>query len=967
MISTVTGTQWGYKDTNKDGAAVEEWIDSHQLSLVHDSKLPSSFQSARWKQGYNPDLAVVSDTISDLCKKVVLNPVPQSQHRPIGIQVKAAITPNKVPFKRRFNYKKADWNGFKDELEQNVKTIPPEAVNYNSFAEMVKKSARRHIPRGCRARVEYIPGLSDEIAEEYQEYVAMFEADPFSEETSTKGKSVMEHISQERRKTWHALIESTDMSKNSKKAWSTIGKLRGDPKAAPCQPKVTANQVAHQLLLNGRSDRKIRKRTKLNRRKYSQDPGFTRPFNLEELEEGISKLKPGKAVGLDNIATEQIKHFGPEAKKWLLGLYNNCMTTHKLPNIWKKAHVQALLKPGKDPSVPKNYRPISLLSHTYKLFERLILNRLGPAIDEHLIPEQAGFRPGKSTCSQVLNLTQHIENGFEESLVTGVVFFDLSAAYDTVNHRCLLHKILDITKDIRLTELIESMLENRLYFVELGDQRSRWRRLRNGLPQGSVLAPLLFNIYTNDQPSTDGTRCFIYADDLGISAQHADFEVVEERLTKALEELTPYYQANHLRANPSKTQVCAFHLRNREAKRQLQVTWSGTPLENCDHPVYLGVTLDRTLSFKNHVEKTKSKVCSRNNILSKLMGTTWGARPQTIRSTALALCYSAAEYACPVWERSTHAKKVDTALNACCRQITGCLRPTPTDNLYILAGIAPPDIRRQVTSMKERSRQIEDVRHPVFNQTPAANHLKSRKSFLSSVDPLATSAASTRVALWEKRISTHPTATSMALKPQEELPPGADTKWTEWKCLNRLRTGVGRSKVSLQKWGYLDTAEDVTCDCRTALRPCSIYSSVLSWSKCAQQTTLQSTMRMPKNASNNGWSIFDVCGHAKKKKNHELAHDWYTISLATIADAEWLVRFCVVRDRLLPADKHNRLVHVCKRKFPLDYRRGIQGNLACLHVYLFYCVSHKKQAPTNVVPSSKCEFCFADGLYMFKK
>ena len=160
------------------------------------------------------------------------------------------------------------------------------------------------------------------------------------------------------------------------------------------------------------------------------------------------------------------------------------MTTHKLPNIWKKAHVQALLKPGKDPSVPKNYRPISLLSHTYKLFERLILNRLGPAIDEHLIPEQAGFRPGKSTCSQVLNLTQHIENGFEESLVTGVVFVDLSAAYDTVNHRCLLHKILDITKDIRLTELIESMLENRLYFVELGDQRSRWRRLREWPPTG---------------------------------------------------------------------------------------------------------------------------------------------------------------------------------------------------------------------------------------------------------------------------------------------------------------------------------------------------------------------------------------------------------------------------------------------------------------------------------------------------
>ena len=199
------------------------------------------------------------------------------------------------------------------------------------------------------------------------------------------------------------------------------------------------------------------------------------------------------------------------------------MTTHRLPTIWKKAHVTTLLKPGKDPVVPRSYRPIYLLSHTYKLFERLILNRIGLAVEEHVIPEQAGFGPGKSTTSQVLNLTQHIENGFEEGLVTGVVFVDLSAAYDTVNHRCLLHKILETTKDIHLTELIESMLENRLFYVTLGDKKSRWRRTRNGLPQRSVLAPLLFNIYTNYQLRTEGTNRYIYADDLGVSAQHSDF------------------------------------------------------------------------------------------------------------------------------------------------------------------------------------------------------------------------------------------------------------------------------------------------------------------------------------------------------------------------------------------------------------------------------------------------------------
>ena len=87
----------------------------------------------------------------------------------------------------------------------------------------------------------------------------------------------------------------------------------------------------------------------------------------------------------------------------------------------------ALLKPGKDSSIPKSYRPISLLSQTFKLFERLLLNRIGPVVDKLLILEQAGFRPGKSTTSQVLNLTQHIEDGFEEGKVTGCVFVDLSA------------------------------------------------------------------------------------------------------------------------------------------------------------------------------------------------------------------------------------------------------------------------------------------------------------------------------------------------------------------------------------------------------------------------------------------------------------------------------------------------------------------------------------------------------------
>ena len=98
------------------------------------------------------------------------------------------------------------------------------------------------------------------------------------------------------------------------------------------------------------------------------------------------------------------------------------------------------IKPVNDSAIPKSYRPISLLCHSYKLYERLILNRIAPTIEQQLIKEQAGSRPGKSCTSQLLNITQHIEDGYKESMITGTAFVDLSAAYDTVNHRLLIQK-----------------------------------------------------------------------------------------------------------------------------------------------------------------------------------------------------------------------------------------------------------------------------------------------------------------------------------------------------------------------------------------------------------------------------------------------------------------------------------------------------------------------------------------------
>ena len=164
-------------------------------------------------------------------------------------------------------------------------------------------------------------------------------------------------------------------------------------------------------------------------------------------------------------------------------------------------------------------------------------------------------------------------------MITGAAFVDLSAAYDTINHRILIQKLYNITQDSHLSRVLHNMLSNRRFYVELNNERSRWRIQKNGLPQGSVLSPILFNIYTNDQPLHDRTRSFIYADDLCVTALYSSFTKVERTIGDALDKFTQYYISNTLRANPDKTQVTGFHRRNNEAKRSLKVLWNKTELE----------------------------------------------------------------------------------------------------------------------------------------------------------------------------------------------------------------------------------------------------------------------------------------------------------------------------------------------------------------------------------------------------
>ncbi|UYV68302.1 hypothetical protein LAZ67_5003791 [Cordylochernes scorpioides] len=230
------------------------------------------------------------------------------------------------------------------------------------------------------------------------------------------------------------------------------------------------------------------------------------------------------------------------------------------------------------------------------------------------------------------------------------------------------------------------------------------------------------------------------------------------------------------------------------AERKLNLFINNSQITHSEHPKYLGIHLDRTLTFKIHLTKLKGKLSSRNNILHKLAGSSWGSDANTLRTSALALIFSTAEYCAPVWEGSCHTKLIDTQLNSTLRIITGVCQPTRIDWLPVLAHISPPELRR-----KEATKKI----------LPPNHRLKSRKPIWSRGNQLLSQNFNISEAWTNSWISSDIPNKNLITSPSVKIP-GFSLPRREWVLLNRFRTGQGRCAELMKLWGY---TKDPNCAC----------------------------------------------------------------------------------------------------------------------------------------------------------
>lgn len=325
-----------------------------------------------------------------------------------------------------------------------------------------------------------------------------------------------------------------------------------------------------------------------------------------EVSHAIKILKPGKAPGYDLITPKILKELPKEGTDFITFIFNACLKRCFIPPQWKVAQVTMIQKPGKPSDQVKSYRPISLLPIISKVFESLFLKRLMPIIEENnLIPNhQFGFRKNHGTTEQIHRLVETINSAFESKQYCTSAFLDISQAFDKVWHEGLLYKARKLLP-INYYLLIKSYIQKRMFFVQEADEMSDLKSVRAGVPQGSVMGPILYILFTSDLPQTENAVVGTFADDTAVLAVNKNPQIASNMLQTYLNTLCEWLKHWRIKPNETKSIHVTFTLNHGNCP---PVQMNEVQLPQANEAKYLGLYLDKKLTWKTHI-KIKRKAC----------------------------------------------------------------------------------------------------------------------------------------------------------------------------------------------------------------------------------------------------------------------------------------------------------------------------------------------------------------------
>lgn len=344
-------------------------------------------------------------------------------------------------------------------------------------------------------------------------------------------------------------------------------------------------------------------------------------INTFEVKKHLDSLNVKKSVGLDGIGPRILKYCGDYITPAISSIINSCIDKNIFPELFKHACVIPIHKGG-DKNDPHNYRPISILPTLSKIFERHISNQLQDYFQRNnLIHEfQSGFRKNHSCHTALTYLIDSWLKDIDSGKYIGAVFLDLRKAFDLVDHNILLHKLKLYHFSENAVAFLSSYLSNRKQLVKVKNVMSNKLPVTSGVPQGSILGPLLFLLYINDISLSSHTgKTDLYADDTTLHEAGNDIKNIESNLQVRLSSINDWCRINNMALHPNKTKCMIIGSKYKMRKgHQMKLSIDNLHIENVTSQTILGVIVDNTLSWDLHVNSVRAKVNSKINLLKRI-------------------------------------------------------------------------------------------------------------------------------------------------------------------------------------------------------------------------------------------------------------------------------------------------------------------------------------------------------------
>jgi hypothetical protein len=326
-----------------------------------------------------------------------------------------------------------------------------------------------------------------------------------------------------------------------------------------------------------------------------------------EISKVLKSLETGKAHGADGVSNRLLKETADSICEPLSALINRSFELGKVPSSWKKANVSPVHKKN-ERSIVSNYRPISLLSTLSKVQERIVYKSMYRFLSQNglLTAKNSGFKERDSAICQLINIVDKIYKAIEDDKDVCMVFLDVPKAFDRVWHKGLLHKLKNNGIDGKLLEWLESYLSDREIRVVINGQTAPWAKTNAGVPQGSILGPLLFLVFINDVVDNIESDINLFADDTSLMKTVEQIVTAYDAIDRDLRTLSVWSDQWMVKYNATKTVL--LHISTKRARVVHPIlTLKGTPIAELESHCHLGVDIESKFSWQTHIQKIANK------------------------------------------------------------------------------------------------------------------------------------------------------------------------------------------------------------------------------------------------------------------------------------------------------------------------------------------------------------------------